>query len=115
MVTNGKTKERVSSTNWSVYVLRLRENKFYIGVSVDVDKRYKQHTEMGKDSASFCNKYGIECLWEIIDTGKTKLNEAMVIEDEIALKYLKKYGISNVRGGRFLGNNQTIERKLKFK
>jgi predicted GIY-YIG superfamily endonuclease len=43
LVTDGKLRDRISTTNWFAYVIKLNKGKFYIGVAVGVDRRYEQH------------------------------------------------------------------------
>lgn len=31
------------SATWSVYIVRTREDKFYTGVTTDVDRRFREH------------------------------------------------------------------------
>jgi len=76
-----------------LYILKLVNNKYYIGKSTDVPARYKQH------------KNGNGCAWtskyhpiKLIETRKLKdeYDETNVTKD-----YMKKYGIDNVRGGAY--------------
>jgi hypothetical protein len=77
-----------------VYVLELKDNKFYVGKSSDKEVRIKRHTN-GYGSA-WTNKYKPinelspvtnpqQSFWELWET----------------LELMKKYGINNVRGSMF--------------
>lgn len=76
-----------------IYILKLRSNKYYIGKSNNVYRRYKQHC-MGKGSI-WTTKYKPVKIIE-----KIKLNNNYE-EEMYTLKYMNKFGIDNVRGGSF--------------
>ena len=76
-----------------LYVLKLQNDKYYIGITNDLKKRYKQHIN-GKGSSWTRIHKPIEIL------------ENMNIDDyfdetKYTIKYMSKYGIDNVRGGSF--------------
>ena len=91
-----------------IYVLRLTDGKWYIGKTKDVFSRIS------------CHKNGKGCEWtknhpykllEECHPKKTTFHET-----EITLKYMKKYGIENVRGGPYCKvhlNHDTIENLKK--
>lgn len=111
MATFGKIRDRVSNTNWYVYVLALESNKFYVGIATDPNKRFEQHKAQDKDCASFCKKHKAKELIEIIETGTKLMIEACKQEDKITIQYINKYGSSNVRGGRFFGSDKQVLKK----
>jgi len=77
----------------SLYILKLKNNKWYIGTSENVENRIDQHVK-GKGS-KWTQKY---TPIKVITTYKIKdLHD----EDKITIKYMEKYGINNVRGGSF--------------
>ena len=78
----------------SVYVLSLENNKFYVGISSNVQRRWLQHRE------------GVGALW-------TRLHKPIKIvtvsrhastfeEDKLTKLYMSPYGIENVRGGSYI-------------
>jgi predicted GIY-YIG superfamily endonuclease len=78
-----------------IYVLRLEDNKWYIGKTErDVDARYQEH----------CN--GIGSAWtsryKPIKIEEVKRNVSVFDEDKITKEYMAKYGIDNVRGGSYV-------------
>lgn len=80
--------------NYSIYVLKCKEDKYYIGkTQKDVNIRFQEH--VNNNTCSFTQKYNPIEICEIIKT-KDALDE-----DKITKKYMMKYGIENVRGGSY--------------
>jgi len=81
----------------SLYILKLKNNKWYIGTSENVENRIDQHFK-GNGSkwtqkhtpVQLITKYKIKDLHD---------------EDKITIQYMEKYGINNVRGGSFCSIN----------
>lgn len=82
-----------SENSHTLYVLQCKNDKFYVGKTNDLNRRFKEHLD------------GIGSEW-------TKLHTPIMIvetvdncdnfdEDKYVLKYMDKYGIDNVRGGSF--------------
>lgn len=73
-----------------VYVLQLENNKWYVGKTQNITKRYEQHMK------------GKGAVW-------TKMNKPICVhslsedeqEDQVVIRTMKEYGITNVRGGSF--------------
>jgi hypothetical protein len=91
-----KKKENIDNINYfpQVYVLKLENNKYYIGKSNDKEKRIKRH--INGNGCTWTKKYKpiseLEPLtqpqpsfWELWET----------------LELMKKYGVDNVRGSMF--------------
>lgn len=78
----------------SIYILRLCQNKFYVGRSDDVMTRIQSHFN------------GIGCEWTMmympIEIIAIIPNSSVFDEDKITLEYMNNYGINNVRGGSFV-------------
>jgi len=72
-----------------VYVWQLEQNKYYIGYSENLAKRFDEH--MAEEGAIWTKRYKPVSIIEIIrgnkDTEKAK-----------TLEYIKKYGFEHVRG-----------------
>jgi predicted GIY-YIG superfamily endonuclease len=76
-----------------VYVLQLANNKYYVGKTTDVMKRFNEH------------KSGSGSAWTKLHTPK-KILECRPLnndhdENNLTKDYMKKYGIENVRGGAY--------------
>ena len=80
-----------------VYVLKLIENKYYIGQSANLKARLAQHHE-GKGSEWTKQYYPIE-LFKTIETGMTEWRITEAIENRVTLKMMTEHGYKNVRGG----------------
>ncbi|PNW27818.1 GIY-YIG nuclease family protein [Formosa algae] len=113
MVTQGKIKDRISDTNWYIYILSLQDDKYYVRIAIDPNKRFLQHQKQEKDSSNWCKKHRAIELIEIIVTKYKHMKDASLIEDIYTLKYIEKFGAENVRGGRYLGNEIDIEKKSR--
>jgi predicted GIY-YIG superfamily endonuclease len=78
----------------NIYILRLKNNKYYVGKSEDVVNRYQQH--MSGYGSAWTKKY------KPISLEKTIKNASPFDEDKITKEYMSKYGIENVRGGSYV-------------
>jgi predicted GIY-YIG superfamily endonuclease len=83
---------KMSKTN--IYVLQLKDGKYYIGKSDNVMKRYEEH--LHGDGAAWTKIYKPISVIKVIE------NTSPFEEDKITKEYMSKYGISNVRGGSYV-------------
>jgi predicted GIY-YIG superfamily endonuclease len=113
MVTQGRIKDRKSDTNWHVYVLKLQDEKYYVGIATDPKKRFLEHLSQGKGSSSWCKKHKAIEIIETIETEYQNMKDATLIEDIYSLKYIEKFGPENVRGGRYIGSDSKIKEKSR--
>lgn len=77
-----------------LYVLKLQNNKYYIGTTErTVHERFKEH----------CSGKGSEWtkLYEPIEIVEEMANPDAYDEDKITKKYMDNHGINNVRGGSY--------------
>lgn len=76
-----------------IYVLLLKERKYYVGYTREDDnKRIDEH--FNGVGSQWTQKYKAVMLWE---TRKGELKD----EDKVTLEYMKRYGWQNVRGGKW--------------
>ena len=75
-----------------IYVLKLIENKYYIGRSSKLETRIKNH--FNKAGSCWTRRYKP---LEIVET----MEGDMFDEDKYTLMYMSMHGIENVRGGSF--------------
>mgnify|MGYP000066429210 CR=1 FL=1 len=76
-----------------VYILRLRQGRFYVGASFDVTSRYREH-QNGHGTA-FTRKFPPVCIVE------TRPCVTGFEEDMVVKEMMKTHGIDNVRGGTY--------------
>lgn len=76
-----------------IYVLRLVSDKFYVGSTTDVARRFEEHKD-GKGSA-WTKKYAPLEVFKIYE------DRSSFDEDRFTKEYMSKYGIDNVRGGTY--------------
>lgn len=77
----------------TLYILELEDNKWYVGKSTDVKKRFAQHTE-GKGSA-WTREYAP------LRIAETRPITSVHDETNVTKDLMKKYGVDNVRGGAY--------------
>lgn len=104
-------KERIAKTNFYLYVLELEDDKYYIGISVNVEQRFETHKKQGKSASSFCKKYKPIRIIESIELPTKSLIEANKFEAELTWECINKYGYQNVRGWKFLSSDERVYKK----
>jgi predicted GIY-YIG superfamily endonuclease len=77
-----------------IYILKLENNKYYVGKSSDPIKRFQEHIK-GKGSSWTREHKPLEII-------KTIKNASVFDEDKYVKEYMSKYGINNVRGGSYV-------------
>jgi len=77
----------------SIYILKLQNNKYYVGRTDNVDKRLAEHfSDYGSE---FTKKYKPIEIYKVIE------NASIFDEDKYVKEYMIKFGIDNVRGGSY--------------
>jgi predicted GIY-YIG superfamily endonuclease len=76
-----------------IYILKLINNKYYIGKTTDVENRYQQHIS------------GLGSIWtkkyKPLSIIKQVKSSSKFDEDKYVKEYMSIYGIENVRGGTY--------------
>jgi predicted GIY-YIG superfamily endonuclease len=78
-----------------IYVLSLNNNKYYVGVTSNLDQRIIQHKNKDNCSAEWVKLHGYKSLIMTMPL----IHE--LDEDNEVKKLIMKYGINNVRGGSY--------------
>ena len=100
-----------SSNNVTIYVLKLIDDKYYVGKSKHYKFRLKDH--FNHSGSAWTMKYKPTDVLELFH------NCDDFDEDKYTIKFMKEYGIDNVRGGSFCEltlndeNRKTIKRMIK--
>jgi predicted GIY-YIG superfamily endonuclease len=76
-----------------IYILKLREGKYYIGKTNNVEKRFNEH--IAGNGSGWTKKY------KPISLIKSVVSTSYFDEDKYVKEYMAKYGIENVRGGTY--------------
>ncbi len=87
----------------SVYILKLENDKYYIGKTNDIKKRLKEH--ISQKASNWTTKHKIISVEKIIE------NVDSFDEDKYVKEYMSKYGIDNVRGGSYTTEKLDYEQK----
>jgi predicted GIY-YIG superfamily endonuclease len=77
----------------TLYILQLEDDKWYIGKSADVAKRFEAHKK--GCGASWTKEYAP------VRIAETRKITSAFDETNVTKEYMKKYGIDNVRGGAY--------------
>ena len=79
------------SSIYTIYVLKLETNKYYVGKTVNPTYRLKYH--FGENGSLWTRKYNPISIHEL------RPNRPATDEQIVTQEYMSKYGIENVRGG----------------
>ena len=94
----------------NIYILQLINNKYYIGKTNNPQKRLLNHFQ--RQGSAWTKKYKPIRIEKVIN------NADDFDEDKWTIKYMKLYGIENVRGGSFCSiqlsesNKQTLQQMI---
>ena len=94
----------------TIYVLRLHYNKYYVGKTNNLMKRYEEH--LNGQGSEWTRKY------LPIKLEKSMPATSPFDEDKVTKEYMAKYGIDSVRGGSYVSDvlddaqRQSIQREL---
>ncbi len=84
---------KMSNEKTNIYILKLRNNKYYIGKSKNPQKRFEEHIK--GDGSSWTS------LYKPIQIEKIISDASPFDEDKYVKIYMEKYGVENVRGGSY--------------
>jgi predicted GIY-YIG superfamily endonuclease len=78
-----------------IYVLKLKEGKFYVGKSDNVMRRLQEHVTGSSSCADWTRRYGVENLIYVQE------QKCIFDEDNKVKELMMKHGFDNVRGGAY--------------
>lgn len=85
--------------HWHLYVLKLEQGKFYVGITSKTVERRMQEHRRGYSGAAWTRKYKPLNVYYSKDLGVISESRAEAFENKVVREYIQKYGIDNVRGG----------------
>ena len=77
----------------NIYILKLVDNKYYIGFTDNIKKRVQEHID--GNGSSFTKMYRPINLVKVYENVNPEKVDVSII------KYMKKFGVDNVRGGSY--------------
>ena len=86
-------------TDIFLYVLELEGGKYYVGLTLDVEARFRKHAE-GKGAEWTKLHRPIRVVMQV-NTGLRNQREAEAFENQVTVECMASYGKHNVRGGHF--------------
>lgn len=87
-----------SERHWHLYVLKLEQGKYYVGITSQTpEKRFQEHLHGRK--TYWTEKYSPIKIMQTVDLGELDEDSAKAYENKVTRKYMKAKGINNVRGG----------------
>lgn len=96
--------------NWWLYVLKLEEGKYYVGItSKTPERRFRQHMN-GTMGARWTRHYKPIKIYDSKQLGSVSIDKAQEYEGKVTREYMKKYGDNNVRGGDLTEDEDYIRR-----
>ena len=98
--------------HYKLYVLRLEQDKYYIGITTQtVEARFEEHLK-GSRSSYWTTKFKPLEVIDAEDLGMITKMQAEEIEDKVTIECMQKYGAENVQGGHFTSRDDVFT--IKF-
>lgn len=93
-----------------LYVLKLEQGKYYVGTtSKTPEERFKEHVN-GFLAAEWTKVYKPIKIDQVVDLGVTTIEKTEAYENKVTRRYIKAYGINNVRGGNLTYRGKYVSR-----
>lgn len=100
----------MNTKSYSLYVLKLEEDKWYVGVTSNTPEyRFDQHRS-GFGGAAWTKLHKPIEIFDQKLLGRMTYKEAEKSENKVVRLYIKKYGLNNVRGGDLRSTEEYVER-----
>jgi predicted GIY-YIG superfamily endonuclease len=85
--------------NWTLYVVRLSDRSYYIGITSYSDFMHRIRQHGGRAGARWARAKTVQEIIELHPLGKLTRLQAENIENDYTIEYRKQYGYRKVRGG----------------
>lgn len=92
----------------TVYILLLEQNKYYVGITSNLENRLKEHFDQNSYHNKWISTYKPIKLFEQIN------NCDGFDENKYTLKYMSIYGMDNVRGGSYTRFDLMTDEKINI-
>lgn len=97
-----------------LYVLRLEQGKYYVGITTQTpEARFNQH-KTGFAGAAWTRLHKPVALIDTRFLGDLDEEDAKLYEARVTRKYIKRYGLKNVRGGDLMRTQPYILRLGRY-
>lgn len=98
------------SIRWWLYILKLEQDKWYVGItSKSPEERFQEHIH-SKRAAYWTMKYKPLEVELIEDLGVVSKEDAEEYENKVTRLLMKERGLNNVRGGDLRDTDEYIQR-----
>ena len=101
-----KERRAVRSAVLYIYVLALEGGNFYIGMTDNFDRRFRQHRS--GIAADWTTLYPPIHALHCVCTGTSERSQAAKMEDEVTLALMLQHGADKVRGGQYANVSQEL-------
>ena len=96
--------------NWNLYILKLEDDKFYVGVTSKTPEIRMQEHMRGVRAAKWTQRYKPIKIFDQRVLGEMLYDEAVKYETKVTKRYMRKYGFNNVRGGDLTDESDYVKR-----
>lgn len=98
-----------TNRHWFLYVLKLQQDKWYVGITSQTpEKRLQEHLNGRK--SYWTEQYTPIKIVQTVDLGDLDKEAAELYEKKVTREYMKAKGINNVRGGDLTQKNDYVVR-----
>eukprot|EP00535_Pseudo-nitzschia_heimii_P005923 CAMPEP_0197178848 /NCGR_PEP_ID=MMETSP1423-20130617/3993_1 /TAXON_ID=476441 /ORGANISM="Pseudo-nitzschia heimii, Strain UNC1101" /LENGTH=375 /DNA_ID=CAMNT_0042628661 /DNA_START=171 /DNA_END=1298 /DNA_ORIENTATION=+ len=95
-----QTIRRITERN-TIYVLQLKDGKYYVGSTTNRKQRYRQHFENARGGSKWTRLH--KPIRLVAEYKRIPSRYVMGMESQKTAEYMMKYGVNNVRGAAFCG------------
>ncbi len=96
--------------NWTLYVLKLEDEKYYVGITTKTaEQRMQDHIDK-RNSAYWTAMHEPREVIYKKDLGKISVRKARKVENRLTRDLMKQRGINNVRGGDLTTTEELVKR-----